>query len=132
MHFLSTEDLLPVLQHLSNLHNNFPASFWRRAARLAHGIFACGFLSVVTFLICGNPDHLVLLVTAFCPFSTMDKGTGFPMSAFIHVTSKAGIKENHWSNAIPPTSNAKRINIRREDTLCRPQPGSACGGLDPA
>lgn len=89
MHLLSTGDLLPVLQHLSKLPNSFAASFWRGAARLTHSIFAHGFLSVVTFLICENPDHLVLLVTACCPFSAMGKGPGFLMSVFIQVTSQA-------------------------------------------
>lgn len=57
MYFLSTGHLLSVHQRLSKLPNNFAAPFWRGAATLTHSIFACGFLSVVTFLICKNPDH---------------------------------------------------------------------------
>lgn len=58
----------------------------RCSARLIHSIFARGFLSVVTFLICGNPNHLVLFVTVSCPFSATDKAPG-PPCACVHTGS---------------------------------------------
>lgn len=118
-HFLSTGHLLPVLQHLSKFLNGFAASFWRGAARLTHSI-THGFLSVVTFLICENPEYLVLLVTAFCLFFAMDKVPGFLMSVFTQVTSQAGIKENLRSNSPLPHHHSKHQKDHTSDirTLC--------------
>jgi len=117
IHFLSPGDHTPVLQHLSKLPNSSAASIQRRTARLTHSIFAGGFLSVVIFLFCENPDNLILLVTAFWSFSATGTASGFLMSAFIQATSQAGTKGNHWSNTIPPTSTTKRITHRTSGHL---------------
>lgn len=77
-------------------------------------------LSVVTFLISENTDHLVLLMTAFCRSSATEKVLGLLMSAFL-LTSEAGIKENHWSSTIPPLpkhlkDHTSGIRIPRADS----------------
>lgn len=112
---LSTGDLLLVLQNLSKLLNRSGASFSRLLG--SQSIFAHGFLSVVMFLLCENPHHLILLVTVFCPSSVMDTDPGFLMSTLIQPLHKAGIKESHQSYIIPPSPNTRRITHRTSGHL---------------